>query len=339
MLRVGFDRTGIALDQGGGARIAEGMRAAVDQGADVVDLAAPTPGGRVLNGLVREGWWNTVGASIAARRCDVLHCPLPVAPVFGQVPVVVTIHDALALLHPEWFTRANAVHARTWLKRAAGRAAFVHTSSENSRSDLSMLLGVDPERIVVIAPGVDARFTPGAAPARDPYVLTVGTLQPRKNVEVAIAAAEELGRRLVIAGGRGWRDETLVERVRRSRAHVELAGRVSDDELVGLYRGADAFVFPSLGEGFGLPPLEAMACGTPVLCSDATSLPEVVGDAAILFDPEDPRELARALGAILADPAQRAWLVQAGLRRAAEFSWARCGEQLLALYARASRGS
>jgi alpha-1,3-rhamnosyl/mannosyltransferase len=336
VLRVGYDLTGIALDQGGGARIAEGMRAALAGRVELRELRAPGFGGRIARGLVRELWWNTAGVARAARGCDVLHCPLPVAPLAGAVPTIVTIHDALIFERPEWFTRANALHARTWLRRAARRAAFVHTTSEHSRAALARHLGVAPERIAVIAPGVDERFTPGER-GDGGYVLTVGTLQPRKNVEAAIAAAEALGVRLVIAGGRGWRDEALVERVRGSRAQVELAGRVSDDELVALYRGADTFVFPSLGEGFGLPPLEAMACGTPVVCSAATSLPEVVGDAAVLFDPADPDALTRELGALLADDGRRAALRAAGLARAAEFSWARCADALLALYTRTAR--
>jgi glycosyltransferase involved in cell wall biosynthesis len=187
--------------------------------------------------------------------------------------------------------------------------------------------------------GVDPQFSPGEPAPRlrerfgleGPYLLTVGTLQPRKNVETALRAFERLvaagaDQRLALVGGRGWRDDALAERIRRSPAaeRIVVTGRVSDDELVGLYRAADCFVYPSRYEGFGLPPLEAMACGTAVISSNRTSLPEVVGDAALLVEPEDVDAIERALSDLLSSPDLRTELVDRGRRRAAEFSWRRC---------------
>jgi len=175
-----------------------------------------------------------------------------------------------------------------------------------------------------------------------PYLLTVGTLQPRKNVEGVVQAFEALARdgaphQLVVAGARGWRDEALAAKLRRSpaAARVRATGHVDDATLVALYRGAAAFVFPSRGEGFGLPPLEAMACGAPVVCSDRTSLPEVVGDAALLVDPDDAAAVAAALREAL-EPARADELRARGFARAAQFTWERCAEATVAAYRRAT---
>jgi alpha-1,3-rhamnosyl/mannosyltransferase len=192
---------------------------------------------------------------------------------------------------------------------------------------------------VAVTPyGIDPAFTPGPGPddRAEPYLLAVGTLQPRKNLEAALAAFERLHaggleHRLVVAGARGWRDEELVARLRASpaAARIDLAGRVDDAALVALYRGAACLLFPSRAEGFGFPPLEAMACGTPVVAAAAGSLPEVVGDAAPLVPPEDHAALADAVARVLADP--EAWRAR-GLAHAAGFTWARCAEQTVAAY-------
>jgi alpha-1,3-rhamnosyl/mannosyltransferase len=193
--------------------------------------------------------------------------------------------------------------------------------------------------------GIDARFAPGP-PSGDgarggPYLLAVGTLQPRKNLEAALAAVERLHaggleHRLVVAGARGWRDDALVARLRGSPAahRIELLGRVDDAALVRLYRGAACLLYPSRAEGFGLPPLEAMACGTPVVAAAAGSLPEVLGDAAPLVDPDDVDGLAAAIADVLADPAP--WRAR-GLTRAARFTWAACAEATVAAYHAAVR--
>jgi glycosyltransferase involved in cell wall biosynthesis len=188
---------------------------------------------------------------------------------------------------------------------------------------------------VVVTPwGIDTRFSPGPGPkGPGPYLLAVGTMQPRKNLEAALATFERLSGdyRLVVVGGRGWRDNSVTKQLTRDR--VELLGRVGDDELVSLYRGAACLLFPSLAEGFGFPLLEAMACGTPVVCAKAGSLPEVAGGAARTVPPHDHDALAAAAAEVLADPAP--WR-ERGLARAAEFTWKRCAEQTVRVYREAA---
>jgi glycosyltransferase involved in cell wall biosynthesis len=214
---------------------------------------------------------------------------------------------------------------------ALRRAAAVIVPSQYTRDELlGALPDLDPGRVAVTPWGVDERFSPGPGPeGRGQYLLAVGTLQPRKNLEAVLAAFERLGREhtLVVVGARGWRDEGLMAKLERDR--VEVHGHVGDDELVTLYRGAACLVFPSLAEGFGFPLLEAMACGTPVVCADAGSLPEVAGGAAHTVPPHDHDALATAVADVLADPAP--WR-ERGLARAAEFTWERCAEQTVRVY-------
>jgi alpha-1,3-rhamnosyl/mannosyltransferase len=256
--------------------------------------------------------------------------------------VVVTVNDAIPWDHPEWLTRAHALQARLTLAPALRRAAAVLVPSAHTRARLlARVRGLPEERIAVTPYGVDPRFTPGPGPDRGPYLLAVGTLQPRKNLEAALAAFERLvaagaEHRLVVAGARGWRDAELLARLERSPAtgRIDLLGRVDDDELLGLYRGAGCLLYPSLAEGFGFPPLEAMACGTPVVAARAGSVPEVVGSAAPLVDPADHAGLAAAAAELLADPAP--WR-ERGLARAGELTWARCAELTVDVYRRAAR--
>jgi alpha-1,3-rhamnosyl/mannosyltransferase len=256
------------------------------------------------------------------------------------VPLVVTVHDAVAWAHTEWMSRANVVQHRLVVERALPRAAAILTPSAFTRDALRFKL--DPER------GVDTHFHRADGAPREgglPYLLAVRTLQPRKNLEAALAAFERavdagLEHRLVIVGARGWCDGALLARVRGSRhaERIRLAGFVADDELAALYRGADALLFPSRYEGFGLPALEAMASGTPVVAARAGALPEVVGAAGILVDPDDPDVLATALLELLADADRQARLRAAGLRRAEAFTWAACAELTVAAYRTAAGG-
>jgi alpha-1,3-rhamnosyl/mannosyltransferase len=251
---------------------------------------------------------------------------------------VLTINDGIPWDHPEWLTRAHALHARLVLAPAARAAARVLVPSEHTRERVLVnVRGLDEDRVVVTPYGIDPRFAPGPAAPGRPYLLAVGTLQPRKNLEAALSAFERLDteHRLVVVGARGWHDEELLARVSGSPAvdRIDLLGHVSDDTLVALYRGAGCLLYPSRAEGFGFPPLEAMACGTPVVCTAAGSLPEVTGAAAQVVDPDDVAELAAAVERALADPAR--WR-EAGLARAAEFSWTGCAELTVAAYAAAA---
>jgi glycosyltransferase involved in cell wall biosynthesis len=345
-LRVGYEVTGLELDAAGSARYIESLRPELERmdGIDLVPLRqCGRPGGRVLRGLRRELAYFPFELPRRARRLalDVLHCTAAVAPVRSSVPTVITLHDVLGLEHPEWFTRALALHSKLVLAPAVRRASCVLVPSAYTRGRVVGRLQVDPERVQLVPLGIDARFSPGEPPEglrerfglEGPFVLTVGTLQPRKNVEAALHAFERLvaagsQHRLAIVGGRGWRDEPLAELIRTSPAaeRIVMTGRVSDEDLIGLYRAADVFVFPSRYEGFGFPPLEAMACGTPVISSDRTSLPELIDDAGILVDPDDVDAIERALAELLSSDERRTELVERGRWRAAEFTWRRCAE-------------
>jgi glycosyltransferase involved in cell wall biosynthesis len=354
-LRVGYDLTALPLDHSGTARVAVDLRYALAERADtdLHPLAPPpsTPSMRIVRGVFRELNWYPSGLPRLVRRLelDVLHCPIPLAPRRSPVPLVLTVHDAMQWDHPHWFPRMTRVYG-VLLVASLRRATRVLTPSNDSRQRLLSALDLDPERVDVTPYGVDDRFSPGPpSPAileslgvPQPYLLTVGTLQPRKNLEAALRAFERLAdagaeHHLVVAGARGWGDDSLVARLERARWHsrIHLVGRVADDSLVTLYRGADCFVFPSRGEGFGLPLLEAMACGTPVVASRASSIPEVVGDAGVLVDPDDVGEIVGALERVVGSPATRTELVRLGRERARDFTWARCADLTVRAYRRA----
>jgi glycosyltransferase involved in cell wall biosynthesis len=348
-VRVAYDETGLELDATGSARAARGLRAALEARGDLEVVAVAQPrgrGGRIGRGLARELSWYPVRLPRRAQSlgADVLHCPMPLAPPRRvRTPTIVTANDAIPWDHPEWLTRAHALHARLVLAPALRHAAAVLVPSEHTRTRLlARVRGLAPERVAVVPYGIDASFTPGPGPeGAAPYLLAVGTLQPRKNLETTLRAFERLAadgmpHRLVVAGARGWRDAELLARVRRSPAagRIELTGRIPDSELVALYRGAACLLYPSRAEGFGFPPLEAMACGTPVVCSTAGSLPEVTGAAALLVDPDDYTGLAAAAARAIDDPGP---LRAAGLERSAQFSWERCAELTVAAYAAAAR--
>jgi alpha-1,3-rhamnosyl/mannosyltransferase len=312
---------------------------------------AGTGGGaarRIGAGLARELVYYPLVAGGRARRlgAQLLHASGPFWPRARGIPLVLTLHDALPWRFPELFTRLNVLQQRTVVAAAARRAARVLVGSEHTARELTELVGVAPQRIVVTPYGVDPRFRPTARdPAwlerrfgiRGPYVLAVGTLEPRKNLGTLLRAfarvrGQDAQHALVLVGGRGWRDAPLERALAGAGAGVVRAGRVSDDELVRLYGSAACFAFPSRYEGFGLPVLEAMACGAPVVAGDRTSLPEVVGDAGLLVDPDDEEALASALRRVLTDPELAADLRQRGLARSAAFSWDRCAELTVAVY-------
>lgn len=306
-------------------------------------LPPPTPLVRVPVFLTYE---------LRRRPVDVLHVQYT-APPFCNAPVVATIHD-LAFEHlPETFTRRGSLQLKLTVRRTARRAARIATVSEYSRQDLLRTYRLAPEKVVTTYNGIEPHFTtqPRAADeaaqvrqrfgiARE-FLLAVGSLQPRKNLERLIRTYARLRReqpdfapQLVIVGRKLWLAESIFAEVSRQpwASDVILTGYVGDDDLPALYRTASAFVYPSLFEGFGLPPLEAMACGTPVITSNISSLPEVAGSAALLIDPLNEQELAAALQRILNDQPLRARLRAEGVRQAAKFTWRDAAEKTLQLY-------
>ena len=243
---------------------------------------------------------------------------------------LVVIHDVAALRHPESYSTAYVAYQRMMLPLVARRARAVITVSEFSKGELVEVLGIGPERVAVVPEGVDERFTPVVDPApaqaayalRGPYVLSLGTVSARKNLEVLGTVARALrarGIELVLAGSdRGY--------LRSGPVPVRRLGYVADSLLPALYAGARALAVPSLYEGFGLPSLEAMACGVPVVCFRAGALPETCGEAALMADPGDPQAFAEDVVAAATDEQVRTELAQAGPDRAALFSWARTAE-------------
>ncbi len=350
-LRVGLELTVLELDRGGVARSAQRLadELALREDAELVTFAQRGAlRGRVARGAARELAWLPFELPRRARRArlDVLHCPSPLVPARPVgVPLVVTVHDVLAWAHPEWMGRENVLQHRLVLQRVLARAQMVLTSSQFTAGELRERFGL--QRVTVVALGVDASFSPdgerGVDGVEGPYLLAVGTLQPRKDLETALAAFEHCAaagapHALVVAGSRGWHDEATVARLLASpfAARIHLLGHVGEDALVRALRGADALLFPSRHEGFGLPPLEAMACGTPVVAVRATAVPEVTGDAAVLVEPGDAGAFARATMALLGDAAQRAALRERGLARAAPFTWSRHAEETVAAYREAA---
>jgi glycosyltransferase involved in cell wall biosynthesis len=274
--------------------------------------------------------WEQGALPHASRDAELLYSPANLAPIASQRNVVV-IHDVAALRLPESYTRGYVAYQRLLLPRLARRAQRVLTVSRFSKEELVGVLGVAPERVRVVPNGVDDRFSPdadaAAARARDglerPYALLVGTLVGRKNAAVLAAAKDRLraeGVQLVTAGsGRRYMRGD-------DRPPVRALGYVPERLLPGLYAGAVLVVLPSLYEGFGLPCLEAMASGTPVVAADRAALPETCGDAALLVDPADPLAVAEAVHTATTDKALRARLRAAGLARASRFTWTRTAE-------------
>jgi glycosyltransferase involved in cell wall biosynthesis len=282
-----------------------------------------------------HAWEQAALPALAARRhASLLLNPANLAPLAFPRNVVV-VHDAAALREPLWYSRLYVTWQRAVLPALARRALHLVTVSQFSRDELVDLLGADPERITVIHGGVDERFRPGVEPARRerPYVLTVASRTARKNLGALELAAERLrgqGIDLVAAGG----DRPQFRDAVGAQSAITWLGPVDDGELPGLYAGARAFVLPSHYEGFGLTVLEAMACGTPVVASGVSALPEVVGDAGILVDPDDHVGIADAIEQAMHDERLR----RAGPERAARFTWDRAARETDALLQRLRGG-
>jgi glycosyltransferase involved in cell wall biosynthesis len=282
----------------------------------------------------------------------------------GRLPAAVTVHDLSFLVHPECADDGLRRYLERTVPRSVERASVVFAVSQTTASAVTARLGVAPTRIAVVSNAVDQRFRPVPDEARPNltrdlraafeiergYLLTVGTLEPRKNLVRLLEAYARLRRRwsrrtadgpcplLVIAGREGWRFEPIFRSVARLGVgkSVRFLTRVHDADLVTLYQGARAFVCASLYEGFGIPPLEAMACGIPVTSSTGGALLEVLGDAALHFEPTDLDAMTDALDRILTDEALRAQLVPAWLARRAFFSWEESARSALAAIEKAA---
>ncbi|MCL4458725.1 MAG: glycosyltransferase family 4 protein [Chloroflexi bacterium] len=283
-----------------------------------------------------------------AHSPDLLFVPAHVIPLYHPKRTVVTLHDLGYLYYREAHPFLNWCYLHLSTYYSARVATSVIVDSEVTKEDLIKWYRIEPQKISVVYLAPAEAFRPvtdvtllenikSRYGIRGDYLLYVGTLQPRKNVAGLLEAFAILKREmrlehtLVIAGKPGWSAETVWQKVKDLdlEARVCFTGYVADDDLPSLFSAATLFVLPSLYEGFGLPAVEAMACGTPVVASNASSLPEVIGEAGILIDPHDPLALAEAMARVVNDAALRAELKQHGLERAKFFSWQRCAEETL----------
>ncbi|HET9242475.1 MAG TPA: glycosyltransferase family 1 protein [Gaiella sp.] len=312
-MRVGIDTTPLEQTRAGTARHVLGLLRALEgrPGLELVGLAAGGSGR--LASLRRDALWYPLRLGRASARLDVLHCTTFRAPVSPRAPLVVTVHDLGILRHPEAFPTWHRTTGVLALRSGVRAADAIVAVSAFTRDELVELLRVPVERIRIVPNGVDPVFTPGGPAAPGDYVLAVGTLEPRKNLAAAVEAARLAGVELRVAGASGW-------------GGVEVEGWVgepSDEALAALIRGARCLVYPSLYEGFGLPVLEAMACGTPVVTSRGGATEEVAGGAAVLVDPRDPASIAAGIEEA---ERRRDALVELGRARASMFTWRRAAD-------------
>lgn len=309
--------------------------------------------------------WNlaavgAVGLQLRAAlgRADVFHCSEQFQFIPPRGAAVLTIHDLTSLSHPEWHENENTTLHNT-KERFATRATRLIAVSHATRRDIERYLNIPSERISVVyeaagpqfhthAPNETQVVLNGYGLKRDGYILTVGTLEPRKNhirlieayaqLRATMAAQGEAAPPLAIVGGHGWKYEAILAAPERAgvAAHVRWLGKVPAADLPLLMSGAAVFIYPSLYEGFGLPVLEALACGAPVIAANTSSLPEVLGEAGMYCEPLQPESMAQTLAQVLTDTALRQRLRQAGPARATHFSWERAARETLEVYAQAA---
>lgn len=361
-MRIGFDISTCAFNRAGNARYAHSLLAALqkevtEESITLIPLSLPEPFQAYGAGVKRKGvslFWEMIYAPLLLPalvryyQLDLLHLtsPTPIGNV--SCALVTTIHDLIPILFPEWFSKIMGYRLRRWLYKAAQQTTHFVTDSDNTARDLKKLALTPNVPITTTYLASDfannaTRATQNTWDTNRPYILSVGTLEPRKNLATVLDAYHLLHRRLddlpelVIVGARGWLNniKTLTKELAIAE-HVKLMGFVSDSELQSLYQQATMLVYPSLYEGFGIPPLEAMSCGCPVITSNLSSLPEVVGEAGILIDPTDANVLADAMQQLYTTPAVAWQLREIGYRQAARFSWARCAKETLNVYREAA---
>jgi glycosyltransferase involved in cell wall biosynthesis len=290
----------------------------------------------------------------ALPRVEIFHATEHLLPPLKNARTVFTLHDLIFQFFPEYHLPLNRWFLRNAMPHFLRRADAIIAVSECTKRDAIRVYNIPPEKITVIYEAADPALHPETDASRiaqvraryannQPFLLFVGVIEPRKNI-IALVDALRLLRargyphRLLIAGRKGWLYQPTLDHVKQTGMSdaVDFLDFVPDDDLAALFSACDAFVFPSLYEGFGLPPLEAMAAGAPVICSNTSSLPEVVGDAALLINPRDVGEIANAIERVITDSALRDELRTKGLAQAKKFSWERAARETLAVYQRVS---
>lgn len=299
-----------------------------------IDTAGLDPSRIVRVGRTRGHVWEQIDLPLFARRRRALLLNLASTGPIGYRPQISTHHDITWIRHPESFGRRFRAVYGLVVPRLIARSDALLTVSEFSRGEIARHFGVDPRRFTVIHNGADARFHPGEAAAGRPYLLAVSSPNAHKNFARMLSAFERFAEthpdvELRVVGSQT--NSFARQRYEDSPARVRFLGRIDDDELTTLYRGALAFVFPSLYEGFGIPPLEAQQCGCPVIAARAASMPEVLASSAVYVDPYDETDLADAMSRVVDDPTLRAHLVAAGLTNAERFSWRTSAERVSAV--------
>ncbi len=304
---------------------------------------------------VRIGWEQFLAPAVLMRdRPDLLHCPVNVVPLAAPCPTVLTIHDLGFLRFPERYRKAKRLYLTTATKLSARRAAHIITDAEAIRQEVIELLGVPPHKVTAVPLAADDRFGPIHDAARladfkrekelpEKFIFYVGTLEPRKNIPLLLRGFARLrqqrpdataGVELVLGGAKGWLYDDIFRLIKELdlTAITRFPGYISDAELPLWYNVAQAMVYPSMYEGFGFPPLEALACGTPVITSNTSSLPEVVGEAGLQVGPDDVEGMANALARVLTEPGLRQELYQKGITQAAKFSYRETARRTLEVY-------
>ena len=302
--------------------------------------------------IARILWEHTRLPRLVGRQeLDVLHCPSYICPLYRMsVPCVVTVHDTIAIDHPEWCKQTNALYFNLFMKAAAQKASCVISVSRCTADDLKRNFDLPCSKIRIIYSGIDNIFKANTNSSRqsevrmrynlpERYILYVGNIEPKKNVWTLLCVQKKvrekgLPHKLVIVGKRSWRTKVELDEITKeiTSNNVVWAGYVDRNDLPLVYQMADVFVFPSLYEGFGSPPLEAMACGTPVVSSSRGALNETVREAALIIEPDNIQEITRAVLSMIADAALREKHIRLGLRQSNIFNWERTARETLSVY-------
>ncbi len=365
MIRVALETSITRFVATGLGVYASNLAHALRQNGDieVVPCAIPEVLGRAPHPLLQKlfaAYWQMIHARVILPRkahrltCDLIHYTMTMPiPSRMPCPVITTVHDLIPLVHPEWVPPVRGRRMRHGIKSSVERADHLITDSEATRQDLLSHFPRQPQSVTTVLLGADSQLpkinSDAAAKVVEThyqlqpgYILCVGSIEPRKNLERVIAAYGKLKRRtavpppLVLVGGSVWRHERLRTQIARAglEQSVRFTGHVPAMHLAALYRCAGVFTYPSLYEGFGLPPLEAMGCGCPVITSNTSSLPEAVGQAAVLVDPNNVRQLAEAIEDVLRDQTLAQQLREDGYKHVQRYSWQRCAHETVNVYRR-----
>lgn len=374
-MHIGIDVTSAVMQGGGIGRYTRELVQAVialDQSNQYTLFSAPPPEGKSLTAVfppsahishklspLNEAWlyrlWYRARLPLPVQwftgKLDLFHSPdFVLPPVQGAVPTLLTVHDLSFVHYPQVYPQVLVDYLNRVVPWSVGRATHILADSAATKADLMAVWAVPAEKITVLYSGVGEAFVRVDEAGRitavrqqyhlgdAPYLLTVGTVQPRKNYQMLIQAfapiAAQWPHQLVIAGGKGWLYDEMMAEVEKQglNGRVHFTGFVADDDLPALYSGAELFVMPSVYEGFGIPLLEAMACGVPSLASNVSSLPEVGGETAVLLPPHDTAAWTAAIDRLLNSQPLQKEMAEAGYKQVQKFSWQQAAAQLLTLY-------